>query len=132
MRNDPSSLAEHLHSISMAVNGRVRVIRDAFRLRVRLTVLAATIVMGACLGGTELVSPPRITVTSVTLEFRVDSEDAATAAALGWTNGIPGIQVTVTPADTINGSPRLLQGTDSGTLFLDQLSGSYAISADRW
>ena len=116
----------------MAVNGRVRVIRDAFRLRVRLTVLATTIVMGACLGGTELVSPPRIPVTSVTLEFRVDSEDAATAAALGWTSGIPGVQVTVTPADTSGGVPRFLQGSDSGTLFLDQVAGRYTIDLERW
>src|SRR5467141_3604511 len=95
--------------------------------------IALTLVwVGACLGGTELVSPPRIPVTSVTLEFRVDSEDAATAAALGWTNGIPGVQVTVTPADTTSGPPRQLQATDSGTLFLDQLAGRYGISVDRW
>jgi len=93
-----------------------------------LTTLGAA----ACLGSTELVSPPRIPVTSVTLEFRVDSEDAATAAALGWTNGIPGVRVTVTPADTTSGSPRVLQATDSGTLLLDQLAGRYGISVDRW
>src|SRR6266851_5735368 len=95
--------------------------------------IALTLVwVGACLGNTELVSPPHTPISSITLEFRPDSEDAATAAALGWTNGIPGVQVTVTPADTTGGSPRVLQATDSGTLFLDQVAGRYAISVDRW
>ena len=71
-------------------------------------------------------------MTSVTLEFRADSEDASTAAALGWTNGIPGAHVTVTPADTSGGARRLLQGSDSGTLFLDQLAGRYTIDLERW
>ncbi len=87
---------------------------------------------GACLGKTELVSPPREPVASVTLEFRADAADAATIAALGWTGGIPDVQVTLTPADTMSGPPQILQGTDSGTLFVDHLAGEYKISVDRW
>lgn len=96
--------------------------------------IALVVVLGtsACLNGTELVSPPHIPITSVTLEIRADSEDATTAAALGWTNGIPGAHVTVTPADTSGGARRLLQGSDSGTLFLDQLAGRYTIDVERW
>jgi hypothetical protein len=87
--------------------------------------------VGACLGNTELVSPPREPVTSVVLEFRADSEDAATAAALGWAKGIARVAVTVTPSDTTQ-APRVIQATDSGSLPLDQLSGSYGIHAERW
>ena len=88
--------------------------------------------VGACLGHTELVSPPQEPVTSVTLRFQADSEDATTAAALGWANGIPGAQVTVTAGDTTAGPPRLFQSADSGTLFLDQLAGRYTIDVERW
>lgn len=94
-----------------------------------LVVLAA----GACLNGTELVTPPRVPPTTFTLEFRPDSEDLATATALGWANGIPGVQVTLTSADTTSGGPRVLQGSDSGTLVLEQLAGGrYVVDAVRW
>ncbi len=87
--------------------------------------------VSACLGNTELVTPPREPVTSITLEFRADSEDAATAAALGWANGIPRAAAIVTPTDTTQ-TVRVVQATDSGSLLLDQLSGSYSIHAERW
>ena len=49
---------------------------------VRLCVcLLAAFGPAACLGETKLVSPPRVAPTSVTLEFRADSEDLATATA---------------------------------------------------
>src|SRR5260370_1953518 len=98
----------------------------------RRPVMALTLLsVGACLGNTELVSPPREPVISVVLEFRADSEDAATAAALGWAKGIARVAVTVTPSDTTQ-APRVIQATDSGSLRLDQLSGSYGIHAERW
>ena len=87
----------------------------------------------ACLSGTDLVSPPRMPPTTITLEFRADSEDLASATALGWANGIPGVQVTLTSADTTSGGPRVLQGSDSGTLVLEQLAGGrYIVDAVRW
>jgi hypothetical protein len=87
----------------------------------------------ACLNGTELVTPPRTPVTTITLEFHADSEDLATAAALGWAYGIPGAQVTLTPEDSANGGPQLFQGSDSGTLLLDQLAGRrYVVDVVRW
>ncbi len=89
------------------------------------------VAVSACLGNTELVTPPREPVTSITLEFRADSEDAATAAALGWANGIRRAAVTVTPNDTTQ-TARVVQATDSGSLLLNQLSGSYGIHAERW
>jgi len=100
----------------------------------RLCALSITaLVAGACLNGTELVSPPRAPVTTITLEFRPDSEDLASAAVLGWTTGIPGVQVTLAPEDSANGDPQVLQGSDSGTLILDQLPGGrYVVNAVRW
>lgn len=93
----------------------------------------AALGVGACLNGTELVTPPRASVTTITLEFRADSVDLATASALGWTNGIPGVQVTLTPEDSADGGPQLLQGSASGTLLLDQLAGGrYEVDAVRW
>jgi len=88
---------------------------------------------GACLGDTELVSPPRVPPTTITLEFRADSEDLATATALGWADGIPGVAVTLAPVDSTTGPPQQLQGSDSGTLTLDQLAGGrYVVDAVRW
>jgi len=100
----------------------------------RLCALSITgLVAGACLNGTELVSPPRVPVTSFTLEFRADSEDLASATALGWANGIPGVQVTLAPEDSANGVPQVYQGSDSGTLTLGQLqAGRYRVDAVRW
>lgn len=88
---------------------------------------------GACLSGTELVTPPRAPATTFTLEFRADSEDLATATALGWADGVPGVQVTVAPEDSANGAPQTLQGSDPGTLSLSELaSGLYVVDAVRW
>src|SRR5439155_21029120 len=110
----------------------VRVIRDAFRPRVRLTVLATTVVIGACLSGTELVSPPYQPPSTITFVFHPDSADAATASALGWSAGIPGIEITLI-ADSTNSAPQVFQGSDSGTLALDQLpAGVYSVGAVRW
>ena len=87
----------------------------------------------ACLNGTELVTPPRAPVTTITLEFRADPEDLATAVALGWANGIPGVAVTLAPEDSATGAPQQLQGSDSGTLTLDPLAGGrYVVDAVRW
>jgi len=85
----------------------------------------------ACLSGTDLVTPPAQPPTTITLIFRSDSEDAATAAALGWQNGIARPEVTIIPDDTTQ-LPRVLQASDSGRLLLQQVSGSYKINAERW
>ena len=98
-----------------------------------IAVALSALVAGACLGGTELVTPPYQPPTTITLVFRPDSEDAATASALGWTRGIPNVQVTLTSLDSTNSAPQLIQGSDSGTLVLDQLSaGRYLVEAARW
>jgi hypothetical protein len=96
-----------------------------------VVVLSTALVAGGCISGTELVTPPVQPPTAITLVFGPDSADRATAVALGWTQGIPHAQVTITSDDSTIG-PRLLAGSDSGTLFLDQLAGRYRIDAVRW
>jgi hypothetical protein len=87
----------------------------------------------ACLSGTELVTAPRAPATTITLEFRADSEDLASATALGWANGIPGVQVTLAPEDSASGVPQQLQGSSDGTLTLHQLAGGrYVVDVVRW
>lgn len=102
----------------------------------RFRVLAFSIAAlgaAACLGETELVTPPRAPVTTVTLEFRADSEDLATATALGWADGIPDVAVTLAPEDSANGAPQEFQGSEAGTITLDQLAGGrYVLEVLRW
>lgn len=107
--------------------------RPLMRKLVAILLPMAALGAGACLGETELVTPPREPVTTVTLEFRADAEDLATATALGWAGGIPGVAVTLSPEDSANGAPRRLQGSATGTLTLDQLAGGrYVVDAVRW
>ena len=99
----------------------------------RSIALVVAVGTGACLSGTDLVSPPYQPPRVITLFFRPDSSDAATAAALGWTRGVPAVQVKLTSLDSTSGAPQLLQGSDSGTLPLDQLKpGRYLLEASRW
>lgn len=106
---------------------------DAISPSRRLALSIAALAAGACLGGTELVTPPRAPVTTVTLELRADLEDLTTAAALGWADGIPGVAVTLAPEDSANGAPQQLEGSAAGTLTLDQLAGGrYVVDAVRW
>lgn len=86
----------------------------------------------ACLGGTELVTPPRVSEGEFTLTFVPDSEDLQTAMALGWHNGIPGLSVSVTPRDSSSG-PRELATSADGTLTIPDLAaGDYIIAASWW
>jgi hypothetical protein len=99
----------------------------------RSITLVVALGAGACLSGTELVSPPYQPPHPITLLFRPDSTDAASAAALGWTRGIPTVQVTLTSLDSAGSVTQVLQGSDSGTLLLDQLQpGHYLVEASRW
>ena len=93
----------------------------------------AALGMEACLSGTELVTPPRAPVTTITLEFRADSEDLATATALGWADGIPDVAVTLAPEDSGSGAPQHFHASAAGTVTLDQLAGGrYVVDAMRW
>lgn len=87
----------------------------------------------ACLGETTLVIPPKAPPTTITLSFKADSDDLATATALGWADGIPGVAVTVTPEDTTLGPPRQFQSSDAGVVMLGELAGGrYVVDGERW
>jgi hypothetical protein len=88
--------------------------------------------VGACLGETTLLTPPKPPATTVTLRFTADVEDTATANALGWANGIPDVAVTVTPQDS-SSPPQQFQGSAAGTVTLSQLAGGkYVVDGVRW
>jgi hypothetical protein len=85
-----------------------------------------------CLGETTLLTPPRPPATTISLTFTADSEDLATATALGWAAGIPNVAVTVTSQDS-SSPPQHLQGSAAGAVTLNQLAGGkYVVDAARW
>lgn len=95
--------------------------------------LGVALLAGACLSGTELLLPPRAPLTPLTLHFQADSEDLATARALGWEAGIPEVQVRLAPAESTAGAPLAFEGSTTGTLALGELAaGRYVVDAVRW
>jgi hypothetical protein len=87
----------------------------------------------ACLGDTELVTPPPLPAVTITLEFRADTADLPTAGALGWADGIPDVVVTVVHEDSASGTAQTLHGSEAGTLTVEQLpAGRYRLDAVRW
>ena len=100
------------------------------RVRPFLTAFATTV--AACSGSTDIVTPPPPPATGLTLTFVPDSEDLATARALGWQAGLPGLAVTVTPADSSAG-PRTFTSAADGTVRIpDLVGGNYVLEASRW
>jgi hypothetical protein len=93
-----------------------------------LVVLAAA----ACTGSTEIVTPPPPPASGFTLRFVPEPEDGATAAALGWGSGLPGLTVTLTPADSSR-PPRTFTSEEDGTVAIpDLVAGDYIVEATRW
>jgi hypothetical protein len=86
--------------------------------------------LAGCLGKTDLlVLPPP---PPASLEFRFLAEDAATAASLGWSQGVPDVEVTLTPADTTL-APLHLRSNPDGTLNAEDIpGGNYGLYAVRW
>jgi hypothetical protein len=67
-----------------------------------------------------------------TLTFRPDTEDLATAQALGWQSGIPAADVTVRPVDS-SAAPQTLRSSAQGTVVLTDLPpGDYVVEVQRW
>ena len=100
------------------------------RVRPFFTAFATTV--AACSGSTDIVTPPPPPATGLTLTFVPDSEDVATARALGWQAGLPGLAVTVTPADSSAG-PRTFTSAADGTVRIpDLVGGKFVLEASRW
>ncbi len=94
--------------------------------------LCATSFLAACGGGggRDIVEPPPPSGNFV-LTILASEPDASIAEKLGWTGGIPGAEVTLTPVDG-SGSPRNLTTTASGTVSISGLpTGKYRVSVRR-
>ncbi len=77
---------------------------------------AVALLCGTCNYGEVVVVQPAAKASgALTLSIQVDGEDAAAAQELGWTAGIPGADVTVSPSgsDTAVGPPVAVLQTDS-------------------
>jgi hypothetical protein len=93
-----------------------------------LVVLAAT----ACTGSTEIVTPPPPPASGFTLRFVPEPEDGATAAALGWGGGLPGLTVTLTPADSSRPARTFTSEGDGTVAIPDLVAGDHIVEASRW
>lgn len=97
----------------------------------RITVfLGAIAFVGGCGGGgRDVVSPPPGS-TDFVLTVRATAEDQDVATRLGWTAGIPGADVTLTPVG--GGASRTLTTSSAGTVSISSLAvGKYRISVRR-
>lgn len=97
-----------------------------------LILLGITTVFAACGGGggRDIVNPPPPSGNFV-LTILASEQDASTAEKLGWTAGIPGAEVTVTPVDG-SASPRNLTTSAAGTVSITSLpTGKYRVSVRR-
>jgi hypothetical protein len=88
------------------------------RLRLAAVALAgaAAVVTATCnYGEVTVIQPAAKPTSALTLTIQPDGEDAAVAQELGWSAGIPGAEVTVSPAnvDTAVGLPVATLETDS-------------------
>jgi hypothetical protein len=93
-----------------------------------LVLLAAV----ACTGSTEIVTPPPPPASGFTLRFVPEPEDGATAAALGWGSGLPGLTATLTPTDSSRPA-RVFTSDPAGTVAIpDLVAGDYMLEATRW
>ncbi len=93
--------------------------------------LGGTMVLAACGGGgRDIVEPPPPSGNFV-LTILASEQDASTAEKLGWTGGIPGAEVTVTPVDG-SAAPRTLTSSAAGTVSISALpAGRYRVSVRR-
>ena len=100
-------------------------------LPARLPIVAAAL-LAACTGSTEIITRPPPPASAFSVHFVADAGDQATAAALGWTTGLPGLAVTMTPVDS-SSAPRTFASAADGTVTIPDLaSGTYVVEATRW
>lgn len=104
----------------------------AHRVTRGLALLLAASIAGSCLGDVELLGPPQKPTGTYSLHFLADPEDANTAAALGWAEGLPALKVVITPRDS--SAPALeLTSSDSGRIAVPEFAaGEYIIDVQRW
>ncbi len=99
--------------------------------RVFGALVLATSVTG-CLQGVELTTPPAKTSGELRFHLRAESEDAATASALGWQTGIPAASLTLKTSDSAT-TALVAQTNDAGlATFANAEVGLFRSGATRW
>ena len=83
--------------------------------RDRIPAFVLLAVLTGCTGSTEVITPPPPPAAALTLTFVPAPEDVATAQALGWGTGLPGLTVSVAPADSSR-PPRTFTSGADGTV----------------
>ncbi len=106
------------------------------RVAAVLALLAGSLLSATCdYGEVVVVQPAAKASGALALTILPDGEDAAVAQTLGWSAGIPGAEVTVSPAngDTAVGPPVAVLQTDSaGKVSIADLSDStYLVEVRR-
>ncbi len=101
--------------------------RPSFRL------VAVALVLSACGGGgTTIVNPPPPPPTGFKLLLVPHTDDAAVAAALGWSSGIPTAEVTLTPTDS-SAPTRTMTSTAAGEANFGAIPAKdYIVEIRRW
>jgi hypothetical protein len=95
-------------------------------------IAAGGLILGGCgAGELTVVTPPPPPTTDLTLVLQPLAEDAAIAATLGWSLGIPDADVVITPLDG-SVSPLTVKSDASGEVVVDLPAGDYEIWASRW
>jgi hypothetical protein len=95
-----------------------------------------TLVVVACLacsgGERTVVEPPPPTTAVLTLTIQPDPEDVSVAQQLGWTSGIPGAEVKVTPTDSTLGTAQSFTSSATGVVSVpDAKAGAYLVEVQR-
>jgi hypothetical protein len=95
-------------------------------------IAAGGLVLGGCgAGELSVVTPPPPPTTDLTLVLQPLAEDAAIAATLGWSLGIPDAEIVITPLAS-NTSPTTVRSNGNGQVVINLPTGDYEISASRW
>jgi len=92
------------------------------------------LILAACGGGaTDIVTPPPPPVANeITVRVLPDTGDLVTASALGWTNGIPVVDIRL--VDRVTGAPvvAVMSAGDGTAKLVAVPAGSYDLWVHRW
>jgi hypothetical protein len=95
-------------------------------------IAAGGLILGGCgAGELTVVTPPPPPTTDLTLVLQPLAEDAAIAAFLGWSLGIPDAEIVITPLAS-NTSPTTVRSNGNGQVVVNLPAGDYELWASRW
>jgi hypothetical protein len=99
----------------------------------RSVVVLVPVLVVACSGGeVKVVEPPPPGASSLTITIAPDPADIGAAQALGWSAGIPGAEVKVSPVDSTLGSTQTLTSSAAGTVTVSGLKeATYLVETRR-